>query len=113
MKRLILIAMTILSFAFSLSAQIPTCPQIRVVGPSGITPLGESMTFTTNVSGGTTSTYTYNWTVSAGTIEAGQGNPVISVRTNADLEGQTITASIEVGGLPQNCPTTASALGEV
>jgi hypothetical protein len=35
------------------------------------------------------------------------------VATNADLQGQTVTASVSVGGLCENCPSTASASGEV
>ena len=51
---------------------------------------------------------TYNWSVSAGTITSGQGTDTITVDTKGTA-GQTITASVEVGGLDPSCPRTASA----
>ena len=72
------------------------------------------MTFTANVSGGTQSSTTFNWTVSAGTITSGQGTSTITVATNADLAGQTITATVDVGGqCAADCPRSANASGEV
>ena len=89
-----------------------SCPTISVSGPAGITAPGETMTFTANLSGGSQDQpVTYNWTVSAGTIESGQGTPSITVRvpTGADRP-DNITANLEVGGLRAdcNCPNTAS-----
>jgi hypothetical protein len=90
------------------------CASISVSGPSGITQIGDSMTFTANVSGGTQSSTTFNWTVSAGTITSGQGTSTITVATNADLAGQTITATVDVGGqCSETCPRSASSSGEV
>ncbi|HEX8494428.1 MAG TPA: hypothetical protein VF658_16410 [Pyrinomonadaceae bacterium] len=45
---------------------------------------------------------TYNWSISAGYITAGQGTPSITVDTSG-LGGQTVTASVEVGGIPSSC----------
>jgi hypothetical protein len=91
------------------------CATIDVSGPSGITQPGDAMTFTANVSGGTASNLTYNWTVSAGTIESGQGTPSITVRTNRDMANSTVTATVNVGGQDPacNCPTEASETGGV
>jgi hypothetical protein len=50
---------------------------------------------------------TYNWSVSAGTISSGQGTSSISVDT-AGLGGQTVTATVELGGLDPSCSRTAS-----
>jgi len=50
---------------------------------------------------------TYNWSVSAGTISSGQGTSSITVDT-AGLGGQTVTATVEVGGLDPACSRTAS-----
>jgi hypothetical protein len=51
---------------------------------------------------------TYNWSVSAGTITSGQGTPTITVDT-ANLAGQSITATLSVGGADPACSgTTAS-----
>ena len=67
------------------------------------------MTFTANASGGTQDTpLTYNWTVSAGTIESGQGTPSITVRVPSDMSGGNITATLELGGVPVNCGCTTS-----
>ena len=52
-------------------------------------------------------TPTYNWTVSAGTISSGQGTSSITVDT-AGTAGQTITATVDIGGLEVACTKTAS-----
>ena len=65
------------------------------------------MTFTANVSGGPA--VTYNWTVTGGTIESGQGTPSITVRTSREDAGNTITATVQLGGLDPNCNCTTSA----
>jgi hypothetical protein len=66
------------------------------------------VTFTAAFTQGTpVVTETYNWTVSAGTITAGQGTPSITVSA-AGLAGQTITATVEIGGVDPTCNRTAS-----
>jgi hypothetical protein len=84
------------------------CPSVGVTGPSGLTKPGETMSFTANVGGG--GDYTYNWTVSAGTIESGQGTPSITVRTTTDMKGGNVTATVKVVGFPAdcNCPDDSS-----
>jgi hypothetical protein len=82
------------------------CNAITVSGPSGVTNPGDSMTFTANVGGG--GDYTYNWTVSNGTISSGQGTSSITVSTTKDMAGQNVTATVEVGGMCPECPKTAS-----
>lgn len=83
------------------------CPTLSVSGPAGITTPGDAMTFTANVSGGPE--VTYNWTVTGGTIESGQGTPSISVRTTLEDAGSNITATVQLGGLDPNCNCTTSA----
>jgi hypothetical protein len=51
---------------------------------------------------------TYNWSVSAGTISSGQGTSSIIVDTKG-IGGQTVTATVEVGGLAATCSRTASS----
>lgn len=89
---------------------ICSCPSISVAGPAGVTVPGDAMTFTATVAGGSQQDVTYNWSVSAGTIESGQGTPSITVRTDKSMSGGNITATVDVGGLPAgcNCPPTAS-----
>ena len=70
------------------------------------------MTFTANVNGGSQTNPTYDWTVSAGSIESGQGTPVITVRAPSD--GTTnVTATVNIGNLCASCPSTASETAPV
>lgn len=80
----------------------PVCPNVSVVCPTDVV-LDQPITFTSNVTGGNTTTPPiYNWTVSAGTIIEGQGTPTIKVDTTG-LAGQTIRASLSMGGFPEDC----------
>ncbi len=82
----------------------PPCPTVSVSCPDSVEQ-GSPITFTANFSGSTS--VTYNWSVSAGTISAGQGTSSITVDT-ANLGGQTVTATAELGGLDPTCTRTAS-----
>ncbi len=87
------------------------CPTVSVTGPAGIINPTQTATFTANVAGGPL--VTYNWTVTDGVIESGQGTASIVVRTSMADAGKTITATVNLGGLAEilpacNCPTTAS-----
>ncbi len=82
----------------------PPCPTVSVSCPANV-PQGSPITFTASVSGDMN--VTYNWSVSAGTISGGQGTSSISVDT-ASLGGQTVTATVELGGLDPSCSRTAS-----
>jgi hypothetical protein len=86
----------------------PPCPVVSVSCPSDVGP-GEPITYTASVSGGETgATWTYNWSVSAGTISSGQGTSTITVDT-AGLAGQSVTATVSIGGADPSCTgTTAS-----
>ena len=91
------------------------CATISVSGPSGTTLPGQSMTFTANVSGGGDFSPTYNWSVSAGTISAGQGTSTITVDTTGLPANSNVTATVDVGGQPETCacPRTASETGGI
>jgi len=78
------------------------CPTVNVSCPDTADP--GPITFTANVSGGP-GTQTYSWSVSAGTITGGQNTSSITVNASA---GQSITATVELGGLDPNCPKTFS-----
>ncbi|MFN2501114.1 MAG: hypothetical protein ABR530_03770, partial [Pyrinomonadaceae bacterium] len=91
-----------------------SCPTVSVSGPSGVTSPGQTMTFTANVSGGSQSSVTYNWSVSSGSIESGQGTPSITVRTGQSDAGGNVTATVTVGLEPScDCPRTASETAPV
>ena len=82
---------------------VPPCPTVSVSCPSDVDE-GQPVTITASVND---SSITYNWSVSAGTITSGQGTSTITVDT-AGLGGQTVTATLEVGGLAPSCSRTAS-----
>lgn len=80
----------------------PVCPAVEVTCPTAIG-IDQPLTFTSNYNGGTPGiTPVYNWTVSAGTITSGQGTDRITVDT-AGLAGQTIRASLSLGGYNLEC----------
>lgn len=86
----------------------PYCPNVSIYCPDTVA-LGQPVTFTANVSGGTTGvTPTYRWTVSAGTIISGQDTPSIQVDT-AGLGGRSITAKVEVLGYNLDCSASCTA----
>jgi hypothetical protein len=91
----------------------PPCPTISVDCPTAITEEGRSVTFTASATGGASNIIpTYTWSVSAGTISSGQGTPSITVDTTG-LGGQSITATVEVGGLDPSCSRSASCTAQV
>jgi hypothetical protein len=85
------------------------CPTVTVSCPDTAEEnLEDALTFTANVSGGDTNvTPTFNWTVSAGTISSGQGTSSIKVDTTG-IGGQTVTATVDVGGFARECRTSNS-----
>jgi PKD domain-containing protein len=69
---------------------------------------GQPITFTASVTGGDPNmTPTYNWSVSAGTISSGQGTSTITVDTTGTA-GQSVTATVTIGGVDPSCNATAS-----
>ena len=90
------------------------CPTLDVTGPAGETQPGETMTFTANVTGGSGETFTYNWTVTSGTIIEGQGTPVIRVATTPEMAGGNVTATVTIGGACIECQDLSrSATGSI
>ena len=81
----------------------PVCPAVEIVCPTNVG-IDQPLTFTSRASGGVPANITpvYKWTVSAGTIIAGQGTDTIKVDT-AGLAGQTVRASLSVGGYNLEC----------
>jgi hypothetical protein len=85
----------------------PTCPTVTVSCPDSATETAP-VTFTANVSGGSANvTPIYTWTISAGRITSGQGTSTITVDT-AGLAGQTIRATLDVGGYGMPCPASCT-----
>ena len=87
---------------------VPPCPTVSISCPTDQVPAGTPATVSVSLGGGDPNAApTYNWSVSAGTISGGQGSPTITIDTTG-LEGQSVTASVEIGGLPPECQRTAS-----
>ncbi len=85
----------------------PVCPNVGIICPERAE-AGQVLTFSSNLTGGTVGvTPIYNWTVSAGTILEGQGTPTIKVDTTG-LEGQSVTASLSMGGYTLDCSATCT-----
>ena len=89
------------------------CPRVFLECPSGVVTIGVPLTFTANISGGDPAvTYTYQWTVSAGTITGGQNTGSITVDTTG-LGGQPVEATVEIGGFPVPCDKKASCSSQL
>lgn len=66
------------------------------------------MTFTTNIGKGQPDNPGYAWSITAGTIESGQGTAAIRVRTTPDMRGSNVTAMVKIRGVGEGCVDTAS-----
>jgi hypothetical protein len=86
----------------------PVCPAIEISCPTNVA-VDQPLTFTSHYSGGVPANVTpaYNWTVSAGTITSGQGTDTITVDTKG-LAGQTVRASLSMGGYNLECAADCS-----
>ncbi len=105
----------LLSAIFFSVGTFAQCPELSITAPSDEVIAGESVTFNANIVSGESKSaipLSFNWSISAGTINSGQGSSVITVDT-ADLAGQTVTATLQIGGLPAACARTASATASV
>lgn len=107
------ISLLLLSFLFAalcVSAQVnPQCPRISVTGPAGITVPGDKMMFAAKSDRGFPSTSRFDWTVSAGSIESGQGTGTITVRIPSDLYSYKVEAIVQVIDTSTGCTETLTA----
>lgn len=87
----------------------PDCPVTKVTCPDMVY-INDPLVMTANVGGGDSNvTPTYNWSVSAGTIESGQGTSTIAISTKELSEDQSVTATVELGGYSRDCGYGQSA----
>jgi len=84
----------------------PACPGVGIACPDRVV-VNEPLTFRSTVSGGSNVRQTYNWIVSAGHILDGQGTDTINVDTTG-LAGQSITATLSMGGYNLDCSATCT-----
>jgi len=107
----IIILMIIFFIGTAAFAQEPACPTVSVSAPNEAIPAGQDVSYTANVSGGS-GDFTYNWSVSAGSITSGQGTPSITVDSKG-MANSSITATLEVGGMSRSCSNTSSATASI
>ena len=85
----------------------PTCPNVAIECPDRVV-VGEPLTFRSTVTGGSPGIrQTYNWTVTAARIIGGQGTDTIHVDTTG-LAGQSVTATVSMGGYNLDCGATCT-----
>lgn len=116
-RNILYISIFILSFGFTALGQDESCPVINLqVPPFDPGPNGTGV-FSVVVSKDSKDPLNfykgekeleYFWTVENGRIISGQGTVSITVQFNSAM---SITAAVEVKGLPENCPDMASATG--
>ncbi len=85
-------------------AKVLECPLITVSGPAGITKPGDPMTFTAYTSA-LPPNVKKMWEVTGGEILRGQNIDQIKVAWKPNY---TVTATLNVTGLPEGCPSTFS-----
>lgn len=116
MKQLILLFIIISAAGVNSFAQVfaDSCPKISVLGPTSSVRPGEPMTFYALVGNRLTNEYTFNWSLSAGTIMLGQGTNSINVDTSG-LSTINVAATVEVAGdkLASTCENRASETGTI
>jgi hypothetical protein len=85
----------------------PVCPKVSIICPDNVV-VDQPLTFSSNVSSVSSGVVPiYNWTVSAGTIIEGQGTNSIRVDTTG-LAGQTVRATLSMGGYTLDCSDTCA-----
>jgi hypothetical protein len=108
-KCLAMVCVSLLSLSMSAPVRSPAaeCPTVTVDCPTNCPETGDTFTVTANVTGADPALkLTYNWSLSSSTIISGQGTPTITcIKVEAD---QSVTATVEVGGLDSSCQNSAS-----
>lgn len=111
MKDLLFISTLILTFcggAFAQTNETLPCPTIDVLGPVDVTSFDEPVIFNAKVNQQAPKlNLKYSWSVQNGEIIQGQGTLTIKV-LQKDF-GVSLTATLEITGLPKECAVTASA----
>lgn len=103
MKKILLAISAFFIYAITFAQE---CPTIAVEPNSDLVPAEDTLVFTV-VNKFLKTDVTYNWTISAGVIISGQGTARIFVNPQ-EASGMTITATVEIGGLPPKCNRVAS-----
>ena len=83
------------------------CPEFMIDGPSAVWMPEETVSFQASVTGSLPDSAKFVWTVSGGTIIAGQGTLAITMLIDKTA-GDTIVARLKIEGLPSDCPYEAT-----
>jgi hypothetical protein len=102
----LLVPTLVFIFTLSVSAQ-NTCPPIKVSGPAGYIAHGMATAFSINADLLTLENLKYEWIVTAGKIDQGQGTPHLYLITNNADGGKELKVKVRVIGLPAGCSDTA------
>ena len=87
--------------------RLAACPTISVIEPKGVTNVGDTAEFKLDPAISKVEALEFFWSLSAGTIENGQGTNAITVRTDSKVDAKTLTATVSIKGLPKECENTA------
>ena len=89
------------------------CPTISITGPAKPTPPGATMKFEAQTAQPLPTGVKFIWTVTAGTIESGQGTDSIIVRSPADGSIAVIETNVKVGGASESCLAAAKTIAKI
>lgn len=110
MKKFFPIFALIAACTFSLFAQQTedqSCPNVIIVGPAGIVELNQEGIFVARVAvKDEATTFEYVWSITGAEITAGQGTNSITFKRHAKYS--SVTATVEIKGLPDGCPNNFS-----
>lgn len=95
--------------AFAQTNENSPCPKISISGPVGFLEPSEPIKFTALIDNVNEKlNLQYNWSVSEAKTFEGQGTLAIKV-LERNFPSETVVVTLEIAGLPRNCPNTASA----
>jgi hypothetical protein len=99
-------------FAARIPPVPPGCATFEISGPETVK-AGEPLVFTVKVTGGPAQVKpVFEWAISTGSIDAGQGTAQITVETK-DFAGMQLTVNVEVIGFEASCPVTTASVATV
>lgn len=107
-----LVILPVISFS-QVSPTAGECPTFYVTGPACITAPGELHWFEATVKGRETESLEFDWRVSIGKIVKREGKAKIGVLITDNKAGHSLTATVEVKGLPEGCSNVASETGGI
>ena len=115
MKRILLIIIVCLMLYLAVIGQSENlpCPKISVNGSASLIKAdsGEPVIFTASVENPSDDLkLEYVWSISAGKIVSGHGTKTIEINVE-NLDKETVTAIVEIKGLPVDCPKIFSGTG--